>query len=504
MSPSTPRPPTEPTTHDEVELTYDVDDDFTLPDLDGLLPAEAEEVQHLVATYFDTAGQHLGAARTTVRRRTGGPDEGWHAKLPGTKGSRREVRWPLGRSTTTVPAELRRLLTAQTRGEDLVPVAELRTERTVRRVRSNGGTVLAEVVDDRVEARRLPRSPAEEPAVWRELEVELVGGDRDLLDAIDGRLLDGGVRRAGRSSKLARALGRPDDAPEPLRRKSSARRVLQTHLSGQVSAIVTQDPLVRLDAPDSVHRMRVATRRLRSALTTWRELLDADVTEPLRAELKWLAGVLGQARDAEVMRDRLVALAEAEPADLRLGDVSGDLTATLDERYRAAHAQVLAELDGARYQVLLAALDDLGDGAPWTVRGRADRVLPPLVAAAHRRLRKRVRAAVRSGEDEAFHEVRKVAKEVRYAAEALTPAFGRPARKYARAVEGVQEVLGDHQDSVVTRALVLELARTASGSAAFTYGRLHAAEEARGRWTRDGFDDAWRVASSSSLRTWMS
>lgn len=494
----------EPTTHDEVELKYEVDDDFTLSDLDGLVPAEAEEVQHLVATYFDTAGQHLGAARTTLRRRTGGPDAGWHAKLPGKKGARREVRLPLGRNTGTVPVKLRRLLAAQTRGEELVPVAELRTERTVRRVRSNGGDVLAEVVDDRVEARRLPATQTDEPAVWRELEVELVGGDHDLLEAIDGQLRDEGVRRAGHSSKLARALGRPETTAEPLRRKSSARRVLQAHVNEQVQAIVTQDPLVRLDAPDSVHQMRVATRRLRSALKTWRALLDADVTEPLRAELKWLAGVLGEARDAEVMRDRLAELVEAEPADARLGDVRSDLVQTLQARYRTAHETVLTELDGSRYQVLLAALDELGDEAPWTVRGRADRELPPLMAEAHRKLRKGVRRAVRSGEDEAFHDVRKVAKEVRYAAEALTPAFGGKAKKYAKAVEGVQEVLGDHQDSVVTRELILDLARRGSGPALFTYGRLHAAEEARGHWTRDGFDEAWRVASRPSLRSWMS
>ena len=69
---------------------------------------------------------------------------------------------------------------------------------------------------------------------------------------------------------------------------------------------------MRLDAPDAVHKMRVATRRLRSALTTFKPLFDADVVRPLGGELKWLAGELGAARDAEVMRDRVRTAVEAE------------------------------------------------------------------------------------------------------------------------------------------------------------------------------------------------
>ena len=73
-----------------------------------------------------------------------------------------------------------------------------------------------------------------------------------------------------------------------------------------------QDLPVRLDAPDAVHKMRVATRRLRSALTTFKALFAADVVRPLRDELKWLAGELGAARDAEVMRERVRKAVEAQ------------------------------------------------------------------------------------------------------------------------------------------------------------------------------------------------
>ncbi|KIF03237.1 hypothetical protein PL81_25435, partial [Streptomyces sp. RSD-27] len=76
------------------------------------------------------------------------------------------------------------------------------------------------------------------------------------------------------------------------------------YLREQRDALVAQDPAVRRDLPDSVHRMRVATRRLRSALATHRKVLDRTATDPLREELRWLAAELGADRDREVLVER--------------------------------------------------------------------------------------------------------------------------------------------------------------------------------------------------------
>ena len=101
--------------------------------------------------------------------------------------------------------------------------------------------------------------------------------------------------------------------------------------------------------------MRVATRRLRSALTTFKPLFAAEVVRPLRGELKWLAGELGAARDAEVMRDRVRTAVEAQEAAVEAVRPPRSPTTELGQAYRSAHDRVLAELDGERYHDLLSA-----------------------------------------------------------------------------------------------------------------------------------------------------
>ncbi|WP_432489021.1 CYTH and CHAD domain-containing protein [Kineococcus sp. SYSU DK018] len=508
------------TTHDEVELKYAVGEDFALPELDGV-DGESRTAR-LDAVYFDTPGQRLAAARVTLRRRTGGEDAGWHLKLP-LAGARREVHLPPGRATRRVPAQLQRLVRALTGGEPLVPVARLTTTRTVRDVVGADGRVLAEVADDRVEARRLlTEGPAAEPDVWRELEVELVEGDRDLLHALDAQLRAHGVLRAPHGSKLARALGAAPTAPAPVRlkRSSPAGAVVGAHLAAQVRRIVSGDPMVRLDEPDSVHAVRVATRRLRSALKTYRPLFAEGVPGELREELSWLADELGGARDAEVMRDRLVAaVGELEPVEGE--DATTTATAlreVLEADYRAAHGELLRALDGDRYGALLTRLEELVDapleGPPWSplARERARDVLPGLVRATDRELRKRVEAAHAADADpsvpaavadELFHDARKRAKEARYAGESLVPLWGEEAKAYAKAVEGLQEVLGEHQDSVVVREVLHRLAGRAPGALAFTCGRLFAAEVGRATAGREAVDAAREAASAKKLRRWL-
>jgi len=259
-----------------------------------------------------------------------------------------------------------------------------------------------------------------------------------------------------------------------------------------------------------VHRMRVATRRLRSALQTFERLVDPAVVRPLRDELKWLAAELGTARDAEVLRERVgTAVAAALPATA--GDPgAGAVGSELDAAYRAAHDRVLAALDGDRYRALLAGLVALVEDPPF--RGRARRpagtVLPPLVARSWVRVERLVEHAQdlpAGGErDELLHDARKAAKRARYAGEAVAPTFGKAATAFAAALEGVQEALGEHQDSIVMRERLHDLAVHApSTEAAFLYGRLHAQEEARAGATGQRFDDAWQAAGRPKLHRWL-
>jgi inorganic triphosphatase YgiF len=200
----------------EIERKFDVDDGFMLPDLagPGRVTVAPAEVWQLSATYFDTGDLRLAAAHITLRRRTGGTDAGWHIKLPVDADTRRERHFPLGPAAAGGPASVPAPVAAEvadwTQGAPLRPVARLETTRTVRRLGSPDGQVLAEVADDQVTGSRPdPADPARwRPSdAWRELEVELVGGDRGLLARVAGQLVAAGARPSRSPSKLARVLG---------------------------------------------------------------------------------------------------------------------------------------------------------------------------------------------------------------------------------------------------------------------------------------------------------
>jgi CHAD domain-containing protein len=520
----------------EVERKYVADEAVELPSLTELMAGgngsrdpqiahvvEGEPVrQRLAATYFDTAALDLARSGLTLRRRTGGEDAGWDLQVPSGPDARSELRHPLGRGARTVPAALRKMVWAQTLGAELRPVAEITTDRTVRRWVDVTGHVVAEMADDRVSARRLlPTEGLGDAAAaatsWREIEVDLGEGAVDLLSAVDARLRERGLSEAPSASELAQVLDLPSIGPagpgegRELTVESPAGEVLLVHISEQVQQVRTQDLPVRLDATDAVHKMRVATRRLRSALTTFKPLFDPDVVGPLRNELKWLAGELGAARDAEVMRDRVRSAVEAEKGEAGEARAAAGVTdSELGEAYRSAHDRVLAELDGDRYHAILRALDRLVTAPPVTDRAlaTAGETLPPLVARSYKKVRRIVKQAdatpAGAEHEELLHDARKAAKRARYAGESVSRTFGKEAVAFAKAMEDVQEALGEHQDSVLTRERLRDLARhTSSTDAAFLYGRLHALEEAAAGESQRHFDAAWKAARRRSLHRWL-
>jgi hypothetical protein len=120
--------------HHEVERKYEVEADASVPHLAALPKvASVEDPQELdlEAVYFDTEGQDLTRVGITLRRRTGGDDEGWHLKLPRGPGDREELTEPLGRrsAATTVPETLRSLVQVHVRGRALLAVATVRNRR---------------------------------------------------------------------------------------------------------------------------------------------------------------------------------------------------------------------------------------------------------------------------------------------------------------------------------------------------------------------------------------
>ena len=200
------------TEHLEIERKFDVSTGFTVPDLTGVpgcAAAREPVTYHLSATYYDTPGNRLAASKITLRRRTGGPDEGWHLKLPAGQHARREIHAPLAAGDEgQVPGELTAQVAEVTGGLPLAPIAFLHTERTVVTLLDATGGPLAEIADDAVTARR--EGTAGEPLRWREVEVEVPedsAGTRLALGGAARLLLAAGAMPAAKESKLARVLG---------------------------------------------------------------------------------------------------------------------------------------------------------------------------------------------------------------------------------------------------------------------------------------------------------
>jgi len=488
-----------PTEQLEIETKYDVDETATLPALHEL-PGVASVAQPvelaLEAVYFDTETLDLAANKVTLRRRTGGEDDGWHVKFPKSSGERLEVHHPLGRAVRKVPIAVVRTVRVYVRDYELVPVVTLQTQRVVHKLLGEDGQVLAEVADDRVTAT----VEGAEPDSWREWEVELVDGEPDLLEAAGELLLSAGAAPASGPSKLARALGDRVPAVDggELPAKPRTSDLFRAYAGAQVQAIRERDPEVRRDLPDSIHKFRVATRRLRSALATYRPVVDREAGDAIREELKWLAGELGVARDAEVQREHFAEEVSEQPVELVMGRVAGRIDDHLRGVYKEGRAGALAALESERYFRLLDRLDELIAEPPLTGDdGKAPKQIGKVLKHDWKRMRKAVRRAEKAEtsaeQDHELHEVRKGAKRLRYAAESAVPVLGEEATDLAVRAEEVQEVLGEHQDSVVSRDLLRDLAVQVhlEGGNAFTFGRLHAAEELRGARSRDAFFDLW-------------
>jgi inorganic triphosphatase YgiF len=198
----------------EIELKFDVDDETPLPDwsaLPGVASVSDPEPRDLDAVYLDSDDLALAHAGYAVRRRTGGPDEGWHIKGPrGADGGRVELHWPLG-PEDGIPDAVADAIAAIGAVAQLAPIARIRNSRTAYALRDAAGGVVAEFVDDHVRATD-ERAGAER--TWREWEFELgpaAPAAPDARAALFAAAADAvraaGGRAAASDSKLARTLG---------------------------------------------------------------------------------------------------------------------------------------------------------------------------------------------------------------------------------------------------------------------------------------------------------
>lgn len=231
------------------------------------------------------------------------------------------------------------------------------------------------------------------------------------------------------------------------------------YAADQVRVLLEGEAAVRSDAPDAVHRSRVAARRLRSTLRTYSGVFRRGLVPGLRDELRWLGEELGAPRDAEVLRDRLleeVATLCEQDRELLAPRIEHALTASHD----AAHAELVAAMRTKRYRRLQVALGGaVRDSRLRRSAGGPARLLLPAMfeRAVDRVASLAEHAATRPSDLTRWHEVRKAAKAARYGAELLKPVFGEGAERSRAEWEAVTEALGAVQDAVVAQRVIGEL-----------------------------------------------
>ncbi|MFC5830540.1 CHAD domain-containing protein [Nonomuraea insulae] len=479
----------------EIEDKFDVPEEYAVPDLSGLADVVGPKSYQLVALYYDTPDLRLASRGVTLRRRRGGSDPGWHLKLPKAKGVRQEITHPLTRSTKVVPLELAELVRAYTRGAELQQVAELDTRRSITVLR-DGETGLVEVADDRVKGTVYGAEP--KVVRWREVEAELLeGGTKSLLTKVGKRLRKAGASPSEAASKLAKLL-EPAPLPTAPTIPGTAGETVVAYLASQVQALLSQDPRVRRAEEDAVHQMRVASRRLRSALKAFRTVvLD---TDQVQDELRWLGTVLGEARDLEVIRARFAKELATLAPELVTGPIQTRLGSDLHKREQDAYESIKETLSGDRYYLLLNALDEL---VSTPVLGKAaakpaQEKLRDIAGVSWGRVTKAYDLAQTIDDLErselAMHDVRKAAKRARYTAEALQPTIGADMGTLAKLAAGIQEVLGTYQDGVVAQELLAKEAESArqAGEDTFTYGLLIGIERNAADRAHAEFPRVWK------------
>ena len=292
---------------------------------------------------------------------------------------------------------------------------------------------------------------------------------------------------------------------------TTAGEALLAYLAEQSTELRLQAAGVRENQAEAIHKMRVAARRLRSLLASGRTLFEDGTARELRVDLRWLSGALGPARDPLVVQARLRELLAAEPGGLVLGQAAVRIDQELDAAAAAGFAGALAALDSDRYTELLARLEAWLNAERLSAKASRPprKTMRKFVARDEKRLRRAIESLPgpedRTGaRDAGLHEVRKAAKRLRYSAElaaSLTSGGSGgsgKAQRTATAARKIQTALGQHQDSVVARALLADLGARSrrSGETGFTFGRLHAQEEQLASRAEAEFLKVWRKHSA--------
>ncbi len=472
----------------EREIKLSVRPRFALPKLPGTqLP-----LRILTATYYDTDNYRLARAGITLRHRVEGRKGLWHVKLP-RDSSRLEIEFRGDHSQP--PPPILALLFAHLRRQPLGPIATLRTRRRGIRV---GGTArpTADVVLDSVAALKGRQVLGR----LHEVEVELLHGTEKALRRIEQTLREAGAEDGDPRPKLLQVLKLElPEAADPPAPSAPPIEHLKVLLREQLNRILVHDPGTRLGRePEELHQLRVATRRLRAYLRAAKAHLVPAWVEQIRAEVAWLGRALGPVRDLDVLLEYL----EQEAGTLRVTErrAFAGLLERLHQQRTAAHATLVQTLESDRYLALLEQLE-AAIPAPPTDQGGGS--LAEIAGREFKKLRRTIKEHGLDATDAVLHQIRIKVKRARYAAELARPSVGKPAVRFLRESKAFQELLGEHNDAVVTEQRLRMLLRHAQGGlVAVSLGRLLERQSERRRKARAALPEAWGRLEKRGKKAW--
>jgi inorganic triphosphatase YgiF len=434
-------------------------------------PAGDDETRELISVYFDTPDLALQKAGASLRVR-----EHKGRRIQTLKRGqglvREEHEAPIeGLAPDPALAPLPSLLP---RGATLKPAFNVRVSRRQRTFR-----YLDAEIELALDQGEVTGGDRQTPIC--EVELELKSGPPGALFALARELSGAAPLYLAFDSKAAR--GQALVAGEaPASRRSGRIALAEDAKVGEAFQAVARQALAQIAAnaaalraqpgAEPVHQLRVGVRRLRSALTTFKPLLEGEGLETLKADLKWLGHACDTARNLDVFAEETLKPAEFAAVSPAAGLHA--LRKTVEAARRRAWSEAGEAAAGARFRALMidaAAWVETGD---WQAGHGAGEAIKPFARKALKRhlktLGKRGRAA-RDGDDTARHHLRIEAKKLRYAAEALAGLYGeKRAHRYLRHLKDLQAVLGALNDLVTVEPLIagLEL----SPEAAFAGGEL--------------------------------
>jgi CHAD domain-containing protein len=472
----------------ERELKLTVESNFHLPRLPGIpMPRRL-----LISTYYDTAAYDLAHARITLRHRIERGKHAWQLKIPLGK-DRQEVE--VAGDQSDPPATLRGLLVVPLAHRKLLPVVTLRVWRTGLLVR-HGHVAIAEIALDTVSVIKNGRTIQQ----FRELEIEQRQGDETALRSLERQMREAGASDHDGRPKFFRALSlqAPTPAPQP-GPKAPVVEHLTCALTQHLKWLLAHDPGTRLRTEsESLHQMRVATRRLRAVLRTARPILLSAWVASLDQELDWLSEVLETARDLDVQIAYFME--ESAGLDARDRKLLAAFISHLRSQRDAVQQMVLSELSSARYLDLVrrlqqAAHDPAVIESPLTVR--------QLARQAFKKLRKAIKGLRASPSDIALHKVRIKTKRARYAAELARASVGKPAARFIKAARAIQDLLGIHQDALQAERHVRQFLKYSTNvRSGFVAGRMVERQHQRRKDARKDMQPLFKTLMKRGKKAW--